>query len=50
MGWTYRKSVGLGPFQINISKSGIGYSVGGAALYFTHPNCYVPVCLDGISG
>jgi hypothetical protein len=30
MGWTYRKSVGLGPFRINISKSGIGYSLGGA--------------------
>jgi hypothetical protein len=29
MGWTYRKSVGLGPFRINLSKSGIGYSVGG---------------------
>ena len=29
MGWSYRKSVGLGPFRINISKSGIGYSVGG---------------------
>ena len=29
MGWYYRKSVGLGPFRINISKSGIGYSLGG---------------------
>ena len=29
MGWYYRKSVGLGPFRINLSKSGIGYSVGG---------------------
>ncbi len=29
MGWSYRKSVGLGPFRINLSKSGIGYSVGG---------------------
>lgn len=29
MGWTYRKSVGVGPFRVNISKSGIGYSVGG---------------------
>ena len=29
MGWTYRKSVGCGPFRINLSKSGIGYSVGG---------------------
>jgi hypothetical protein len=29
MGWSYRKSVGLGPFRVNLSKSGIGYSVGG---------------------
>ncbi len=29
MGWTYRKSVAFGPFRVNISKSGIGYSVGG---------------------
>jgi hypothetical protein len=29
MGWTYRKSVGLGPFRVNLSKSGIGYSFGG---------------------
>ncbi len=28
MGWSYRKSVGFGPFRINISKSGIGYSIG----------------------
>ncbi len=30
MGWSYRKSVNLGPFRVNLSKSGIGYSVGGA--------------------
>ncbi len=29
MGWSYRKSVNVGPFRINVSKSGIGYSVGG---------------------
>lgn len=29
MGFYYRKSVGLGPFRVNISKSGVGYSVGG---------------------
>jgi Protein of unknown function (DUF4236) len=28
MGWSYRKSVHLGPFRMNLSKSGIGYSVG----------------------
>jgi hypothetical protein len=30
MGWQFRKSVNLGPFRVNLSKSGIGYSVGGA--------------------
>jgi hypothetical protein len=29
MGFTYRKSVNLGPFRVNLSKSGLGYSVGG---------------------
>ncbi len=29
MGWTFRKSVGLGPFRVSVSKSGVGYSVGG---------------------
>jgi hypothetical protein len=28
MGWSYRKSVHLGPFRVNLSKTGIGYSVG----------------------
>ena len=28
MGFYYRKSVGLGPFRINLSKTGVGYSVG----------------------
>lgn len=28
MGFNFRKSVGVGPFRLNISKSGIGYSVG----------------------
>ena len=30
MGFTFRKSVGVGPFRVNLSKSGIGYSVGAA--------------------
>ena len=30
MGWQFRKSVNLGPFRVNLSKSGIGYSLGGA--------------------
>jgi hypothetical protein len=29
MGWSYRKSVSIGPFRVNINKSGVGYSVGG---------------------
>jgi hypothetical protein len=28
MGWTFRRSVNLGPFRVNISRSGIGYSLG----------------------
>jgi hypothetical protein len=29
MGFTYRKSVNLGLFRVNLRKSGLGYSVGG---------------------
>ena len=29
MGFCYRKSVSLGPFRVNASKSGVGCSVGG---------------------
>ena len=29
MGFYYRKSIGVGPFRVNVSKSGVGYSVGG---------------------
>ena len=29
MGFFYRKSVNLGPFRVNLSCSGVGYSVGG---------------------
>ncbi len=28
MGWSYRKSINLGPLRINLSKRGVGYSVG----------------------
>ena len=27
MGFSYRKSVNLGPFRVNLSQSGFGYSV-----------------------
>ena len=29
MGFTSRKFVNLGPFRVNLSKSGLGFSVGG---------------------
>ena len=28
MGWNFRKSIKVGPARINLSKSGVGYSVG----------------------
>ncbi len=31
MGWSYRKSARAGPFRVNVSKSGVGWSVGGKA-------------------
>jgi hypothetical protein len=31
MGFFYRKSVNFGPFRVNLSISGVGYSVGGRA-------------------
>lgn len=30
MGWSFRRSITLGPFRINFSKSGVSYSVGAA--------------------
>lgn len=35
MGFRFRKSFGKGPFRVNISKSGIGYSVGTKGLRYT---------------
>lgn len=35
MGFRFRKSFGSGPFRINVSKSGIGYSVGGKGFRYT---------------
>lgn len=29
MGFYYRKSISVGPFRVNVGKSGVGYSVGG---------------------
>jgi hypothetical protein len=30
VGFSYRKSARFGPFRVNLSKSGVGYSVGGS--------------------
>lgn len=35
MGFRFRKSLNLGPFRINFSKSGVGYSVGGKGFRVT---------------
>lgn len=35
MGFRFRKSFGSGPFRFNLSKSGIGWSIGGKAARFT---------------
>ncbi len=29
MGWSFRRSMNVGPLRINLSRSGVGYSVGG---------------------
>ncbi|NBQ70632.1 MAG: DUF4236 domain-containing protein [Nitrosomonadaceae bacterium] len=29
MGFYYRKSISIGPFRVNVGRSGVGYSVGG---------------------
>lgn len=34
MGFFFRKSIGRGPFRLNLSKSGIGWSVGVRGLRF----------------
>lgn len=35
MGFSFKKSFNLGPFRLNLSKSGIGYSIGTKGLRFT---------------
>lgn len=35
MGFRLRKSFGSGPFRVNLSKSGVGWSIGGKAARFT---------------
>lgn len=36
MGWNFRKSIKVGPARINLSKSGVGYSVGAGGVRFSH--------------
>lgn len=35
MGFRFRKSISLGPFRLNFSKSGVGYSFGGKGFRVT---------------
>lgn len=35
MGWNFRKSIKVGPARINLSKSGVGYSVGVGGIRYT---------------
>ncbi|WP_067487741.1 DUF4236 domain-containing protein [Actinomadura hibisca] len=35
MGWSYRKAIKVGPFRINLSKRGVGHSVGGRGARYT---------------
>lgn len=35
MGFNFRKSIKIGPARINLSKSGVGYSVGAGGLRYT---------------
>lgn len=35
MGFSFRKSVKVGPARVNISKSGVGYSIGAGGLRYT---------------
>jgi len=50
MGFYFRKSVGIGPFIINFSKSGVSYSSGvkGARINFSNRGTYVNFGSNGI--
>lgn len=50
MGWSFRKSVGAGPFRINFSKSGVSYSFGvkGARINTGPRGTYVSFGSNGI--
>ena len=40
MGWRYRRSINAGPLRLNLSKRGVGYSLG-------IPGCRVSTHVDG---
>jgi hypothetical protein len=50
VGWYFRKSLGFGPFRLNLSKSGIGYSFGvrGARIGSGPHGNYVRLGRDGV--
>lgn len=35
MGWSFRKNIKVGPARVNVSKSGVGYSVGAGGVRYT---------------
>ncbi|WP_395107784.1 DUF4236 domain-containing protein [Actinomadura sp. SCN-SB] len=35
MGWSYRKSIKVGPFRFNLSRRGVGHSVGRRGVRYT---------------
>jgi len=51
MGWSYRKSFGVSPFRINLSKRGISYSLGfkGARVNISSRGTYVSLSSHGIT-
>ncbi|GAA5082609.1 hypothetical protein HNP84_001899 [Thermocatellispora tengchongensis] len=35
MGWHYRKSIKVGPFRVDLSRHGIGHSIGGRRFHIS---------------
>jgi hypothetical protein len=50
MGWYLRKSFGFGPLRVNLSKSGVGYSLGvpGARIGTNSRGTYIRMGLGGV--
>jgi Protein of unknown function (DUF4236) len=50
MGWSLRKSFGFGPLRLNLSKSGVGYSVGvrGARIGVNSRGTYIRMGRGGV--